>query len=69
MIGITLPQLDKDLKEAAAQLKLFEKSPMTIQDSFTRLELIGRALMIRISILELKVAALEEENKKLKSFG
>lgn len=69
MTRTTLPKLDEELKETAAQLKLFEKSTMSIQDGFTRMELIERALMIRISMLELKVTALEEENKKLKPFG
>lgn len=60
-IATTLPKLEEQLMETAAQLELFRESPMSVQDAFTRLELIDRALMIRVSMLELKVKELEDK--------
>lgn len=65
----SLPDLEKELDKVSNQLELFKKSTMDVQSAFTRLELFDTALLIRVSMLELRVAALEKENKQLKAFG
>lgn len=68
MTQTTLPELEKELEKVSAQLELFRHNTMDAQSAFTRLELIDTALRVRIAMLELKVAALEKETSKLKTF-